>query len=250
MTAKNLLATGIALLSLGLTAQATTYTGNGSTSFGNGGATGNGSLTLTDNGTTISGSLTTAGSLGGNVFVLYISTAAGGFSSTSGFNDNGDQLRSALSQYGGVGQQSTLNFASGFTAGYGIALQPGSGINFGGLWQLANGGANSQQFVSSVNLTPTGSDAAGTYTFSFNLSQIGLTPNSGQSFGLYGIEVSQNGYSSAEILGGTATGANGWGNVQSQATFSTYITTAPEPTSIALCTFGAASLLALMRRRK
>jgi hypothetical protein len=185
------------------------------------------------------------------VFVLYISTAAGGFSSTSGLNDNGDQLRSAISEYGGVGQQSTLNFASGFTAGYAIAIQPGSGINFGGLWQLTSGGgANSLPFVSSVNLSPTGSDAQGTYNFSFNLSQIGLTANSGQSFGLYGIEVSQSGYSSGEIMGGTATGANGWGNVQSQATFSTYVTTVPEPTSIALCGFGAAALLVAVRRRK
>src|SRR4051794_29790210 len=98
---------------------ATTYTGNGNTSFG--GGTGNGSLTLTDNGTTISGSFTVgAGGLGGNPFVLYIQSpsAASGFASTTGFNDSADQLRGAISGFtsnqnaGGPGQ-STLNFGGG-----------------------------------------------------------------------------------------------------------------------------------------
>src|SRR5215469_12397220 len=79
------------------TAQST-YHGNGNSTWN--GAIGLGTLTLSDNGTTISGSLTTGGGLGGNAFVLYLQTAAGGFSTTSGFNDNGDQLRSAISGYG------------------------------------------------------------------------------------------------------------------------------------------------------
>lgn len=221
-----------------------TFNGNGSSAWG--GAIGLGSLVLSDNGTVVSGSLTTGGNLNGNAFVLYLQAGAGGFSSTSGFNDNGDQLRSALSQYGGAGQQSVLNFAAGFTPNYAIALQPDSGINFGGLWSLANGGANSQNYITSVNLTPTGSDTTGTYNFSFNLSSIGLT--GGQSFELFGMQISTSGYSSPEALGGTLTGSSGWGNTQTEVGFSTY-TTVPEPSSIMLGAAGLATLLLLRRRR-
>jgi len=240
---KHLLFTA-AIVVLGFNVQATTYSGNGSSAWG--GAIGLGSLTLTDNGTTISGSLTTGGNLNGNAFVLYIQTVGGGFSTTSGFNDNGDQLRSAISGYGGVGEQSVLNFASGFAPNYAIAVQPDSGINFGGLWQLANGGANSLDYINSVNLSPTGSDAQGTYNFSFNLSDIGLTP--GQSFELFGLLVSTTGYSSPEALGGTLTGSSGWGNIQTQNSFATF-TTVPEPSTLLLGTSGLMTLLLLRRRR-
>ena len=194
--------------------------------------------------------------MGGNAFVLYLQTpsSASGFGSTSGFNDSADQLRSALSEFtatgngGGVGQ-SILNFGSGgFTPNYGISIQPGSGINFGGLWSLANGGANSQNFVSSVGISPTGSDGAGTYTFSFSLASVGMT--AGQSFNLFGLEVSTTGYSSAELIGGTTSGANGWGNTQTVTSFSTYATTpVPEPTSLVLGVSGLAMLYVIRRRK-
>jgi len=232
----------------GLLATATTFNGNGSSAWG--GAIGNGSLTLTDNGTTVSGSLTTGGNLNGNAFVLYIQTVAGGFASTSGFNDNGDQLRSAISEYGGAGQQSTLNFSSGFAPNYAIAMQPGSGINFGGLWSLVNGGANSLNFVSSVGLSPTGADTAGTYNFSFNLASVGLTPGAGQSLELIGLQISQSGYSSPEALGGTLSGSSGWGNTQTELSFATYVTTpVPEPATITLGLSGLATLYLARRRR-
>lgn len=246
MNSKKLVLSTLAIVAFGFSALATTYSGNGSSAWN--GAIGLGSLTLTDNGTTLSGSLTTGGGLGGNVFVLYLQTAGGGFSTTAGFNDNGDQLRSALSQFSGVGQQSILDFSSGFAPNYAIALQPDSGINFGGIWQLANGGANSQNYVTSINLTPTGSDAAGTYNFSFNLSSIGVT--AGQSFELFGLQVSQSGYSSPEALGGTLTGSSGWNNTQTETSFSTYTTTAvPEPSSIMLGLSGLAALVAVRRRK-
>lgn len=250
MNAKTTLSAMVAI-ALGFTAHATNYAGNGNTSFG--GSIGNGNLTLTDDGSTVYGSLVVAGGgLGGNAFVLYLQTpaAASGFSSTSGFNDNADQLRTALSQYGGVGSQSILNFGTGgFTPNYGIALQPGSGINFGGLWSLSNGGANSQNYVASIGLAPTGSDAAGTYTFSFSLSSVGLT--AGQSFNLFGLEVSTTGYSSAEVIGGTLSGALGYGGTQTVTAFSSYTTTpVPEPATLALA--GGSGLMALLavRRRK
>jgi hypothetical protein len=244
---KTIIGTIIATLAVSLSASATTYFGNGSSAWN--GAIGLGTLTLTDNGTTVFGSLTTGGGLGGNGFVLYLQTGGGGFNSTIGFNDNGDQLRSVVSEYGGVGQQSVLDFASGFAPNYAIAMQPDSGINFGGLWQLANGGALSLPYVNSVNLSPTGSDAAGTYTFSFNLSDVGLT--AGQSFELFGLQVSQSGYSSPEALGGTLTGANGFGGTQNEVGYSTYTTTpVPEPSTLAICGLSGLAALLAVRRRK
>ena len=211
-----------------------------------------GTLTLSDDGVTVSGTLNTGGNLNGNAFVLYLQTGGGGFNSTIGFNDSNDQLRSAISQYtatgngGGVGQ-SILDFASGFAPNYAIAMQPDSGINFGGLWQLANGGANSLPYVNSVNLSPTGVDTAGTYTFSFNLSDVGLT--GGQSFELFGMQISQTGYSSPEALGGNLIGGNGWGNTQTETSFSTY-TTVPEPSTLAICGLSGLAALLAVRRRK
>ena len=249
---KTIIGTIIAVLTVSLSASATTYSGNGS--FAWNGAIGLGSLTLTDNGTTVFGSLTTGGGLGGNAFVLYLQTGGGGFNSTIGFNDSNDQLRSAISQYtatgngGGVGQ-SVLDFASGFAPNYAIAMQPDSGINFGGLWQLANGGANSLNYVNSVNLSPTGVDTTGTYTFSFNLSDVGLT--AGQSFELFGMQISQTGYSSPEALGGNLTGANGWGGTQNEVGYSTYTTTpVPEPSTLAICGLSGLAALLAVRRRK
>jgi hypothetical protein len=234
----------VSLIALNAYAQST-FSGNGNSAWG--GAVGLGSLTLSNNATTVFGTLTTGGNLNGNAVVIYLQTSAGGFSSTSGFNDNADQLRSALSQYGGAGQQSILNFSAGFAPNYAIALQPASGINFGGIWQLANGGANSQIFDTSINLSPTGADTAGTYNFSFNLSSVGLT--AGQSFEFFGLQVSQTGYSSPEALGGTLSGANGWGNTQTVTSFSTF-TTVPEPSTFALCGISMLITSVLVRRRR
>src|SRR5512137_1619222 len=75
-------------------AQAAAYSGNGSTGFG--GAIGNGTLMLSDDGTNISGTLTVGGSMN-DVLVLYLQTGPGGFTNTSGFNDQGDSCRQAIS---------------------------------------------------------------------------------------------------------------------------------------------------------
>ena len=78
MTTKNLFATSIALLTLGYSAQATNYAGNGNSGFG--GAIGGGSLTLTDNGTTLFGTVTRGGGSFNDVLVIYLNSTAGGFS--------------------------------------------------------------------------------------------------------------------------------------------------------------------------
>jgi MYXO-CTERM domain-containing protein len=225
----------------------TTYNGNGSTGFG--GAIGNGTLTLSNNSTTVFGTLTT-GSTIDNAFVLYIDAAAGGFTSTAGFNDDGDQLRSAISGYtatgnGGGPGQSVLTFESGFAPNYAIALQPSDGVDFGGLWSMANGGANSLPYIDSVNLSPTGTDAQGAYTFSFPLAEIGLT--AGQSFEIFGTYVSDTGYRSSETIAGNDTGTQGW-SPYTQTSYATFITV-PEPSSLILGAAGFGALVLIRRRR-
>src|SRR4029077_9796802 len=126
------------------------------------------------------------------------------FADTSGFADGADGLRRAISGFDGGGNRSLLTFSGGFLPDYAIALGPASD-NFGGLWQLANGGANSLNFISSVNLNPTGNPNSPTYTFSFTASQIGLPPNT--TFSMLGTFVANNGYRSDEAVAGNDVGA-------------------------------------------
>ena len=245
MTRRILLA-ATAFTALGFTASATTYLGNGNTGFG--GPVGTGSLTLTDNGTTVSGTFTPGNNgFGGNGLVLYIDSGPGGFTSTAGFNDNADGNRSEISGYSSATQQSILTFQSGFAPNYAIALSPGGSENFGGLWQLANGGANSLPFVANVNMSPTSAGGA-SYTFNFTLSSIGVTP--GNSFELFGTYVSDSGYRSTEAIAGNDSGTQGW-NPFTQTGFVTYTTAAvPEPTAAALGTLGGLLGLLVFKRRK
>lgn len=246
MNTKTILAT-IAAAALGFTAQATTYPGNLNTGFG--GAIGLGSLTLTDNGTIISGTLTkgVAGNFD-NALVLYIDSTAGGFANTSGFADGADGLRKAISGFDGGVNRSLMQF-SGMSPDYAIGLSP-SASSFGGLWGLANGGANSLNFITSVGLTPTGTATSATYTFSFNLADIGLTPGAGQTFSLFGTYVSESGFRSTEALPGNDAGTQGW-NPFLQTAFATYTTTPiPEPATLTLMGLSGLATLVAARRRK
>jgi hypothetical protein len=161
------------LLLLHLGASAATYSGNGNSGFG--GPIGLGSLTLTDDGTTVSGTVNKGPNGFDDVLVIYIDSVAGGFTDTSGFSDAGDGLRKAISGFDGGANRSLLTFPLGFKPDYAIAIGPAN-ENFGGLRKLANGANNSMQFISSVNLNPTGNNNSATYTFSFNVSQIGISP--------------------------------------------------------------------------
>lgn len=240
MKPKILLATTFTAL-LCLPVMAVNYAGNGNTGFG--GPVGQGSLTLTDNGTTLSGTINKGPNNFNDVLVIYLDTVGGGFADTSGFSDNADGLRRAISGYDGS-NRSLLTFATGFSADYALALGPSSD-SFGGLWTLASGGANSLNFNSSANLSPTGSSTSPTYTFSISLASIGIT--AGQSFELFGTYIANSGYRSDEAVAGNATGTVGY-NPFTQTSFATFTTTpVPEPTTLALTAAGLA-LLAIRRR--
>src|SRR2546423_6704428 len=195
-----------ASVGLCLSSLAATYSGNGNSGFG--GPVGLGSLTLTDNGTTVFGTINKGPNGFNDVLVLYLNPVPGGFSSSSGFADGADGLRKAISGFDGGANRSVMTFAPGFTPDYAIALGPAS-ENFGGMWQLANGGANSLNFISSVNLNPTGNNNSPTYTFSFNVSQIGITPNSGSTFSLLKTYVSSSRFHSNKAVTGNDIGAQG-----------------------------------------
>ena len=241
MRLKYLTLTATGLLALGLCAQAATYPGNGNSGFG--GPIGLGSLTLTDDGTTVSGTVNKGPNGFNDVLVIYLDSVAGGFADTSGFGDANDGLRKSISGFDGGVNRSTMTFASGFSPDYAIALGPASD-NFGGLWQLFNGGGNSLGYVNSVNLNPTGNNSSPTYTFSFSLADIGLT--AGQSFKLFGTYTSNSGYRSDEAVAGNDSGSQGW-NPFLQTAYGSY-TTVPEPATGAL--FGLAALLGLAFRRR
>ena len=188
--------------------EAAVFPGNNATGFG--GPVGEGSLTLSDDGTTLTGTFTKGAGAFNDNLVLYIDSQSGGFTSTSGFADDADALRRAISGVdSGVVNRSTLTFPAGFTADYAIALGPSS-VSFGGVWSLANGGANSLGYIASVNVTPVGTAAAATYTFSLPVSQLGLTANSGATFRILGTCISSTGFRSDEALPGNVSGTSGW----------------------------------------
>jgi len=102
-------------------------------------------------------------------------------------------------------------------------------------------------FISSVNLNPTGNNASPTYTFSFNVSQIGITPNSAVTFRLLGTYISNSGFRSDEAVAGNDVGTQGW-NPFLQTALTTF-TIVPEPSTAALLSLSAAALVGLRRRR-
>lgn len=229
-----------------VSAKAQVYNGNLNTSFG--GPIGLGTLTLSDNGTTVSGTLTKGPNGFNDALVIFIDSTAGGFADTSGFSDAADGLRRAISGFDGGANRSLLTFGTGFRPDYAIALGP-SDASFGGLWGLAAGGNNSLNFISSVNLNPLNNSSA-TYTFSLNLSDIGLTPGSGASFTMLGTYISDSGYRSGEALPGDVAGNAGWNPFLETQTGTYTTTTTPEPSSLALMGLGAIAAALWGRRRK
>jgi len=230
-------AIGMALfVSVGGSSLAAIYNGNGDTSFF--GAVGQGHLSLTDNGTTVSGTFTKGSGDFLDVLVLFIDSKSGGFSTTSGFTDSASRLTRAVSGIDGTGNRATADFATGFSADYAIALRPRSAGDPEQLFQLVNNGTHNR--VGSVNLSPVGTGSSTTYTFSFNWSDIGVTPGSGASFRFESTYIGDTGSRSLESFE-SLTGDPGW-NFVAFNNYDTYITAVPEMTNPALAIFGGIAL--------
>ncbi len=228
----------MALLSLLNVAQGALYNGNGNTSFG--GAIGTGSLSLTDNGSTVTGTVTKGSGSFFDILVIFIDSKGGGFSTTSGFTDSSSKLTKAISGVDGSGNRAMADFATGFTADYAIALRPRSAADPDQLFQLVNNGAHVP--LARVNLDPVNTESSGTYTFSFNLSDIGLIPGGGVSFKIESTYIGDSGSRSLESFE-SLNGEPGWVSV-SFDTFDTYVLApVPETTSMALAIFGGVALL-------
>jgi hypothetical protein len=201
------------------------YSGNGNAGFG--GAIGQGTLRLSDNGTTIFGEITKGPGPFNDVLVIYIDSKPGGFYDTSLFKDNKDPHRMAISGYNNDADFSSLSFPTSFPPDfipdYAIALAP----FFGGIWELNPGGPDSLIFAGNVNLLPLNNNSP-TYTFSFNVNQIGLATNCGCSFRMLGTYIAPSAYRSTEALPGNVSGTQGW-NPFTVTAFATYTISSTPP---------------------
>ncbi len=223
-------AAAVALVSAaGIASAATVYSSVGNGESGFGGVLGTGTISI-DSETDGSLDFTFTKGTGGlfDAVVIYLEAgSAQGYTSTANFDDDADPLRQAISGFDGT-NRSILNFngTSGLSPNYAIAFDQ----TFGGLWQLVeNGGANSLPFVTSVNLTPTGTTTSSTYTFSLNASDIGLTPGSGESFSFVATYLnSGNVFRSNEAFGG-GFGASNPGYTTVTMSNAQVVQTVPEP---------------------
>lgn len=242
----------IAVIASASMVHAATYLGNGKTGFG--GPVGNGSLTFTDDGTTLFG---TINNNLGDELVIYIDSKAGGFTTTSTFTDTGgggDILRKATSGYDGT-LRATLNFAAGFGADLALAISPVQ-AQFGALFTLDTVGNftyGSNGSNGSLNLTPTGT-ATGPFTFSIALANLGVTPGSSfdfiSTYGNFHNDIYRSNEAYVTTFTGTTNPDNNFGtNTATATSFSTYITTVPEPSAFAML-LGGAGLLITRRRRQ
>jgi len=225
-----------------LPALATTYFGNGATGFG--GPIGNGSLSVTSDGTNVNFSLTTGVSFSGNVLALYIDSVAGGVGNTSTFTDTGDNGRRALSGLSDSGR-TLAQFPAGFSADFGITVEPG----FSGLFNLSN--TANFGYLGSGGLSGSGT---GPFTFAFPLSSLGLSPT--DDFQFVGSLISGSAYRSNETFGTSTTSPGSQGDAPNAGfTGTTAFSTAytfdpvPEPGSSVLLTITAAAFAGGARRR-
>ena len=236
--------TGVFALGLASTGNAaTTYLGNGSSAWG--GGVGNGNIIIDD---TISGTLTitTNVTVENNALVIYIDSKGGGFNTTAGFADANDSLRRAISGFGGGPTERSTTLLP-FAADFAIGVDKG----WGGLWELANGGNNSLIYKTTALGGGFGTGGVGTgKVLTINVSDLGLTANSGQSFNFFAMMVSGTGYTSSEFIGASSISGNlGYGNTQTVGTGTSY-TLVPEPSTGMLMGLGVAGLLVVRRFRK
>lgn len=223
---------------------------NGSGTSGFGGTIGGSSMSWSDDGSTISVTFTKGAGNFNDSFVLYLDSGASGRTTIgTEVNDRADGLRSAIS-FMEAATGKNLNFSSGFEATHAIAISTA----FGGLWSIpATGsvGNNGLGFIDDVNSTLV-ANTDSTFTFSFGVAAIGITPNSGATINFVGTYLNpfggagNLGYASNEGYGGGFPGTNIEQNDFTFTSFHSY-TVVPEPAAAMLGLIGSVLLL---RRRK
>jgi hypothetical protein len=234
------------------------YAGNGNTGFG--GSVGTGSLQIVNDSLGALNFTFTRGTGDLNdALVFYFDSTGGGFSTTANFNDQADLLRQAISGASGgtnlsgeANSRSIVAFNSGFNADFAIAVA----TNFAGLWGLANGTNNSLSFITGVGLSPVNNASAASYTWSLNVTNLGLSINSGESFKFIGTYLNGgNSFRANEAFGFAIAGANPGNGVPGSYPSTTAasefsFTTVPEPSTYALLALSAAGLAGYAARRR
>ncbi|MEM8943687.1 MAG: hypothetical protein AAGD11_00775 [Planctomycetota bacterium] len=232
-------------------AYAVLFTGSGTGGFG--GPIGGSTMDWTDDGSTVTVNFTKgAGDFNDN-FVLYLDTGATGRNAIgTSVNDRADANRSAIT-FMEAGTGHTLTLPTGFEASHAISINTG----FGGLWSIPTSGDINNGDLGFVDAVGNpASNTAASFSFSFDLTELGLTPNSGAQIDFVGTYL--NPFGGAGSLGfasneGYGSGFPG-GNI-GQASFSfsgsalSYVTAIPEPSALL---FGGllCSVLSLRSARK
>jgi hypothetical protein len=234
----NYVAVGIACISCLFiaalnSASAALYAGNNQPPSG---AVSGGSLQLTDNGTTVSATFTRGSDSFSENLVFFIDSVAGGFGDTHGFADTANALTRNISGINSdASSRSVAAFASGFAADYAVVV--GYQNPNGGLYRLANGADGSMERLSNVVLTPGDSQTSSSYTFSFDLSGIGLPSGSGNYFKFESSYLSTLGARTTQSFQ-SLSGSAGY-NPVTFGNYSTYgVDPVPEMSNIALMIFG------------
>ncbi len=257
----SLASTAALLLTVSAQAQ-TTYSGNQSQGFG--GQIGNQTLTVSDSASTglITFNFTSPGI---NDVAFFFSTGSAGVASTTSVTDTTSEATRTISGDGTTSGHSILTFASGFNAGYAVALGGDTG---GGSLYSINSTTGLLTLVSTVNEVRNGTASSTTsYTFSLNATSIGLTAGSGASFNFVASLGNANdgnstnyyrsneGFGPSNVSGEGTTGTNP-GNTGA-ITFTgsdlyTLSTTAavPEPATWAMILGGAGVLASAKLRRR
>lgn len=237
-------------IALGTAASFGAITFNASGESGFGGAVGGSTMEWSDDGTTISVSFTKGTGDFNDSFVIYLDTGASGRNQIgTEVNDRNDALRSAIS-YMEAGTGKTLTLPTGFEASHAISIDTG----FGGLWSIPSSGSignNGLNFVSTVS-SSLSSTTQSSFTFSFDVSDLGITPDSGSTIGFVATYLNEFGgsgslgFASNEGYGGGFGGSN-IGQEDFSFTSGLSYTIVPEPSAALLGGLGA---LALLRRRR
>jgi hypothetical protein len=191
------------------------FLGNGKSGFG--AAVGASSLTISHDATSYYFSFTKGAGAFNDALIIYVDSKTGGFSSTAGFNDNADGLRTATSGFSNGSNKSVLTFPTGFLPDYAISFDQG----FAAIFELVNGVGNSLIYIGSGNITPTGNPNAANYSISVLRSQLAIGADA--SFNFLASYISTTAYRADEFIGEAGPIGNPGYSDYTATTFNTYV---------------------------